>query len=195
MKTQLCVCFFFVSQGRLLIQTFLCYWSDLNNWTYYNSQRRLWERGDLKTKKRLFLTDIRGASRQGFEVRAQENSIITLTNGRGGDFKPKVGKRKTRERKMTHMVQSSVSLMESINNLNALHFIVFKSEWPYYQSLNLFFFSSSEFFNQLWINVKQMFGNTLMISSLLSLRFSLPRSCHQDEPAASLLSDGCACFI
>lgn len=63
--------------------------------------------------------DNRGASSRGLEVRTQEKSIITLTNGGGGDFKTKSGEKekKTRERKMTHMVQSSVSLMESINNV------------------------------------------------------------------------------
>lgn len=37
-----------------------------------------------------------GASSRGPEVRAQEKSIITLTNGGGGDFKLKVEKKKTR---------------------------------------------------------------------------------------------------
>lgn len=35
-----------------------------------------------------------GAKSEGLEVCTQERSIITLTNGGGGDFKPKVGKRK-----------------------------------------------------------------------------------------------------
>lgn len=59
-----------------------------------------------------------GAGSQDLEVCAQEKSIITLTNAGGRDFKPKVEEKKTRKRrKMTHMVQSSVSLMESINNV------------------------------------------------------------------------------
>lgn len=38
-----------------------------------------------------------GASSQGLEVRTQEKSIITLTNGGGGDFKPKVEKKKRKQ--------------------------------------------------------------------------------------------------
>lgn len=65
--------------------------------------------------------DNRGASSPGREVCTQEKSIITPTNGGGGggDFKPKTGgkEKKTRERKMTHAVQSRISLMETINNV------------------------------------------------------------------------------
>ena len=38
-----------------------------------------------------------GAGSQGLEVRTQEKSIITLTNGGGGDFKPKVEKKKRKQ--------------------------------------------------------------------------------------------------
>lgn len=58
-----------------------------------------------------------GASSRSLEVCTQEKSIITLTNGGGGGRRLQTEKKKTRERKMTHMVQSSVSLMESINNV------------------------------------------------------------------------------
>lgn len=43
-----------------------------------------------------------GASSQGLEVCTQEKSIITLTNGEGGDFKPKMRKKKTKEKDDAH---------------------------------------------------------------------------------------------
>lgn len=56
--------------------------------------------------------------------------------GEGGDFKIKVEekkkKRKQEREKMTHMVQSSVSLMESINNVTFLTSLLW--EQLYYQS-------------------------------------------------------------
>lgn len=42
-----------------------------------------------------------GASSQGLEVCTQEKSIITLTNGGGGDFKPKVEKKKRKQKRET----------------------------------------------------------------------------------------------
>lgn len=101
-----------------------------------------------------------GASSQGPEVCTQEKSIITLTNGGGGDFKPKVGKKenKTKERKMTHMVQSSVSLMKSINNATFPTLLCLKATshiiHPRHErKLKTFFFFSSAFltnFESMW---------------------------------------------
>lgn len=50
------------------------------------------------------------ASSQGLEICTQEKSIISLTNGGGGDFKTqrREKEKKTRARNMTHIVQSSV---------------------------------------------------------------------------------------
>lgn len=64
-----------------------------------------------------------GASSQALDICTQEKSIITPANGGGGagGVQNKSGEteKKTRARKMTHMVQSSVSLMESINNVTS----------------------------------------------------------------------------
>lgn len=98
--------------------------------------------------------DNRGASSQDGEVRPQEKSIITLTNGGGGDFKTKSGEKekKTRENKMTHMVQSSVSLMKSINNVAFLTLLCLKESSHIInprQKLKAFFFVCVRFLTDL----------------------------------------------
>lgn len=73
---------------------------------------------------------------------------------------------------MTHMVQSSASLMESINNVVFLTLLM--REQSYYQSntsphpspLFYFFFPQLHVLTDFEINAKQMFGNTLMISCI-----------------------------
>lgn len=114
-----------------------------------------------------------GASSQCLEVCTQEKSIITLTNGGGGDFNQKFRKKekKTTENKMTHEVQSSVSLMKSINNVTFLTLLCLKESSRiinpgHGEKLKGDFFSQVHF--QLGINVKQMFGNTLMVSVQLT---------------------------
>lgn len=70
-----------------------------------------------------------GASSRSPQVSAQEKSIITPTNGaNGATSKPNMKKKekKTRENKMTNKLQSSVSLMESINNVTFLMLLCLK---------------------------------------------------------------------
>lgn len=60
---------------------------------------------------------------RGLEVRTQEKSIITQSNGEGrrvGGFKLKSSEKekKTSQRMMTHTLQSIFPLMESINNFS-----------------------------------------------------------------------------
>lgn len=86
-----------------------------------------------------------GASSQGLDICTQEKSIITPTNGGGGGgrLQNKSGEKekKTRARKMTHMVQSSVSLMESINNVTFLTLLLRESYYQSYTWPGFFFFS------------------------------------------------------
>lgn len=118
-----------------------------------------------------------GASSQGLDICTQEKSIITPTNGGGGGLQNKSGEteKKTRARKMTHTVQSSVSLMESINNVTSLTLLL--KERIISRTHGPFFLQPC--FNRRRINAKQMFGNMLMISCVSgtdSLCLSLSRS-------------------
>lgn len=105
---------------------------------------------DEKKKKTLTATFPGGQlcwlQSAGLEVCAQETSIITPANGSGGNFKLRVGRKKTRERKMTHMVRGSAPLMESINNATFLTLLCLEVSSRYYQSsTRTLFFSCRAF--------------------------------------------------
>lgn len=94
---------------------------------------------------------------------------------------------------MTHAVQSSVSLMGTINNVTFLTLLCLKLSSSIINPqlklkfCDIFFFNSNTFPNRLAVDVKQMFGNTLTLSCwadshVSGKTLSLSCYCHRENP-------------